>query len=240
MKTRKSGFSLPEILVVVAIIGVLLPVLIWFYNSNWLIFHRTAKQQGIQEEIRDCLNKMMLDVKSAYYIEKADNSSIVLYRFNGDTLNGKSIDTSAPPGLDYKPGELVKVEYVLGTDTITSKDGRYKTLTRNIGGKKRDEYLSLSDFKVVGLKPDSGTYKFANTTNIEEMAGISVYIKGEYEDASMKGKEQKLEIETKMFSEYLRNYLIYGYKNGPLFKEGGYFTNLQPFGKANYNGNQEF
>lgn len=244
---KRKGFSLPEILVVVAIIGVLLPLLIWLYNSNYLIFHKTSKQQGIQEQIRACLNKMMIDVKSAYKIEKADDEGIKLIRFNGDTLSGKKIDTSAPPGIDYDLKKTITVEYKLETD---KKDSNYMQITRLVDGKERKpdtcHYIKKEKgFNVVGLAPvdtGGGKYRFKVTKDVKNMAGISVYIHGEYLDASMKDDEQKLQIETRMFSPYLRNFLIYGYRDKPMFVEGGYFTNIKVMGNSGIygEGNEDF
>lgn len=222
MNIKRKAFSLPEILIVVAIFGLIVPILIFVYNSNWLIFHRTDKQQKIQEDIRSFLIHLNVDVNSTYKIEQADNNGIKLQRFNGDSKSGP---TDKPVSLSYKPAKLSEVEY--------KYDSTKHTITVSVDGTQKDEYINIVEFKVVGLSPDPGSHSFKTVTDVGKMAGISVYIKGEFLDGTMKGKSQKIEIETKMFSDFLRDYLIYGYKTGIDFPEGGYFTDMEVPGTGN-------
>ncbi|MDD2716473.1 MAG: type II secretion system protein [Candidatus Wallbacteria bacterium] len=224
---KKKGFSLPEILVVVALFGILIPVLYWVYKANWLVFHRTTQQQALQEDIRDCLNKMIIDVKSAYKIEVAKagpDGCIKIQRFNG---YAKKDSTTAPPSISYKPQELVEIEY--------SVDSAKKLLSHKVGGSTRDSYPNIGTMEVVPLTPDTANYTFkaAAAGDKDKIAGFSVYIMGSYLDDSMKGKAQVVEVETKMFSHFLRNYLIFGYDGKPFMPEGGYFTNLEVPGAGN-------
>lgn len=217
---RKKGFSLPELLVAVAVFGLLAIVMYWMYSSGQGMFHRTTKQKDIQAGIRGFFNMLTLDMQSCYEIEQADNNGIVIKCFNGDAYT----DYKKAPELSTIPEKIVKIEYLY--------DSSKKTITHLVNGKKRDVYYYINDFKVKGFtvkKGGSAGYTLDITTNTNLMIGIGIYVLGKYEDKSMHGKEDRLELESKFISPFRRNLIIYGLRpNG--FKEGGYFTNLEvPF-----------
>ncbi len=100
----QKGFTLPELIIVSAIIGIIALVISQFYSNRLIDYAREFTQTQLQSNTKQALETMERDIKSAQYVE-ATNNLTDSYQGSGWT-SGTNVLVLQVPALDSSGNQI--------------------------------------------------------------------------------------------------------------------------------------
>lgn len=82
--TRDRGFTLVEMMLTIAMIGLVISILYTFYLGSLLNFQRSTNYLEHQQSARIALDKMLRELRYANMIQIADNNREIRFKIHGE------------------------------------------------------------------------------------------------------------------------------------------------------------
>jgi len=83
---NKKGISLVEIVLTLALVGIITPIVLAIFTSSLDIYYSYGRYINQQDKVTDVLNHLRGDIKNAYQF-KVDGNVLVLIYSDGTTEN---------------------------------------------------------------------------------------------------------------------------------------------------------
>ena len=121
-KLNKKGFTIVELVIVIAVIGILSAVLIPTFSNLTDKANQSAAEQAASNEYKEWLveyaDNEAVSLKD-HYFEVEQNGKFYYFQFNGSKLEYKGVESSAAQNLTEKYGTIGDAKVKIYTGTYT-------------------------------------------------------------------------------------------------------------------------
>jgi type II secretory pathway pseudopilin PulG len=215
-RERKLGFTVVEMLIVVALFGMVFLLIMEIFSGKLRTFTKTSESYRLQSGLRLLVAHLSMDVRGAVGFKEIKQNVLELYDFKNVPAPSRDWTDKL---LDGETKTTLKIRYELVGTTMT------RTVDGEVWGKY--DHVVAFDPKGVDLNYKAGgaeRFTLAIVDDPKDATGVVVHVKAKVE---VKDKIEEVELYTKFMSTSRQTLRIYGMGKGetPFFDDrGGYFS----------------
>lgn len=207
--SRKKGFSLPELLVGVAIFGLFTIALYYvFRGGNWWSY-RTQKLNEVQQSAAMLMDHLNWDIRGAYSFQSCSGGDLKMQVYKKNSAS----QFAHNPTLHEAMPSVIDVEY--------SFDSANRVVTRQFGS-NTFRYHRVKEFVVQGFEVEEPDFPLIASTNLDKIVavGVRAWI---IEEARMHDEDQDIELLSLIYSKSRILLKMFGVQSAKY----GYFSSLE-------------